>query len=274
VPEFNCCGYPVRNVDEKAYILPSVRNMALAEKQGLDIFVICNCCFASLQKARNTLERDQQLKQELNTLLAKEDLHYSGKVQIKHFLTILHEEIGVETIKTKLVHKFMDLNVAVIHGCHILRPREITLFDDSFVPKITDELMKVVGISNLEWQGKLECCGAALSGINDEMSHKLLTEKIRSARAAGADYIVPVCSYCYLQFDTTQLTLTADKNNPLPALLYPQLLGLCLGLEEKLVGLQQNSSVNPDNIEQLKSLLGPPVDEKKKKRRKRAKAAA
>ena len=34
VPEFTCCGYPVRNVDEKAYILPSVRNMAIAEKLG------------------------------------------------------------------------------------------------------------------------------------------------------------------------------------------------------------------------------------------------
>ena len=66
IPEFNCCGYPVRNVDEKAYILPSVRNMAIAEKAGLDILVICNCCFASLQKARNVLSKDNELKNELN----------------------------------------------------------------------------------------------------------------------------------------------------------------------------------------------------------------
>ena len=72
IPEFNCCGYPVRNVDEKAYILPSVRNMAIAEKAGLDILVICNCCFASLQKAKNVLSNDDQLKNELNTIKSNE----------------------------------------------------------------------------------------------------------------------------------------------------------------------------------------------------------
>jgi len=58
IPEFNCCGYPnASNVDEKAYIMPSVRNMAIAEKAGLDILVICNCCFASLQKAKSVVRQ-------------------------------------------------------------------------------------------------------------------------------------------------------------------------------------------------------------------------
>ncbi|MBW2683618.1 MAG: disulfide reductase, partial [Deltaproteobacteria bacterium] len=78
IPEFNCCGYPVRNIDEKAYILPSVRNMAIAERAGLDILVICNCCFASLQKARHVLDNDKELKDELNAVLANENLEYKG----------------------------------------------------------------------------------------------------------------------------------------------------------------------------------------------------
>ena len=78
IPEFNCCGYPARNVDEKAYILPSVRNLAIAEKRGLDILVICNCCFASLQKAKNVMAKNSQFQEEINTILAKEGLHYSG----------------------------------------------------------------------------------------------------------------------------------------------------------------------------------------------------
>ncbi len=85
IPEFTCCGYPVRNVDEKAYILPSVRNMAIAEKKGLDIMVICNCCFASLQKARSALAKNPELQTEINALLAGENLHYSGTVTCKAF---------------------------------------------------------------------------------------------------------------------------------------------------------------------------------------------
>ena len=274
IPEFNCCGYPVRNVDEKAYILPSVRNMAIAEKAGLDILVICNCCFASLQKARYVLSNDEKLKNELNAVLAKENLQYKGTARVKHYLTVLNEDVGTEKIKSKLVNKFKDLKISVIHGCHILRPREITQFDDSFVPAITEELMQTAGATSLDWQGKLECCGAALAGINDELSQILLKDKISGALNAGAEYITPICSYCHLQFDTAQKNLPQDDgtNKLLPVLLYPQLLGLCLGIDEKTLGIMQNSTIEPDDIERLKSLLGPPVEEKK--RRKKKKVAA
>jgi heterodisulfide reductase subunit B len=268
VPDFNCCGYPARNVDEKAYLLPSVRNMAIAEKMGLNILVICNCCFASLQKAKNVMAKDSQLKDELNRLLAKEGLQYKGNIQIKHYLTVLYEDVGTEKIRSQLVNRFKDLNIAVIHGCHILRPREITTFDDSFVPRITEELLAATGITSLDWRGKLECCGAALAGINDDLSKKLLQEKITGAQTAGADYITPVCSYCYMQFDTTQKNLTGEKSAKLlPVLLYPQLLGLCLGIDETKLGIKQNSTIEADDIQRIKSLLGPPVEEKKKKKR-------
>lgn len=270
IDDFNCWGYPVRNVDETAYILPSMRNMAIAESKQLDIFVICNCCFASLQKTKNVLDSNTELRDELNLILAKEGLNYTGTVSIKHFLSILHEEVGTDKISTLLSHKFKELNIAVIQGCHILRPREITLFDQSFVPRITDTLLETIGVSSLEWQGKLECCGAALAGINNELSYKLLKEKITGAETAGAEYIVPICSYCYLQFDTAQKELAAqDKEHKiLPVVLYPQLLGLCLGIAPDLLGLAANKTIKQRHIDQLVSLLGPPVEEKKKRKKK------
>jgi heterodisulfide reductase subunit B len=269
VPDFNCCGYPARNVDEKAYLLPSVRNMAIAEKMGLDIIVICNCCFASLQKAKNVMAKDGQLKDELNGYLTKEGLQYKGNVQIRHYLTVLYEDVGTDKIKSRLVNRFKDLNISVIHGCHVLRPREITNFDNSFVPKITEELLQVTGATSLDWRGKLECCGAALAGINNDLSQKLLKEKIVGAQTAGADYITPVCSYCHLQFDTAQINMRGENSSEklLPVLLFPQLLGLCLGIDEKTLGIEQNSTINAQDIERIKSLLGPPVEEKKKKRK-------
>jgi len=276
VPDFNCCGYPARNVDEKAYLLPSVRNMAIAEKLNLDILVICNCCFASLQKAKSVMAKDSRLKDELNEILAKEGLQYREKVQIKHFLTVLYEDVGIETIKGRLVNRFAGLNISVIHGCHILRPREITTFDDSFVPRITEELMQTTGATSLDWRGKLECCGAALAGINNELSQKLLKEKITGAESAGAEFITPICAYCHLQFDTAQLNMH-DENLPqklLPVLLYPQLLGLCLGIDEHALGINQNRTIATVDIERITSLLGPPVEEKKKRKQKAEVAAS
>jgi len=272
IPEFNCCGYPMRNVDEKAYIMPSVRNMAIAEKAGLDIVVICNCCFASLQKARNVLATDPALQEEFNTLLAKEGLAYHGTTRIRHYLTVLHEDVGIEAIRNRLVNTCKGLKLSVIHGCHILRPREVTQFDDSFVPRITDEIVGVTGATSLDWRGRMECCGAALAGLNDELSRRLLQEKITGARQAGADCITPICSYCHLQFDTTQTNMATETpgTQVLPVLLLPQLLGLCLGLDERRLGIARNRTIAASDIDHIKSLLGPPVEEKKKKVRQQA----
>jgi len=275
VEEFTCCGYPVRNVDEKSYFIPSVRNMAIAEKKGLDIMVICNCCFASLQKARNVMADNAELAAEINDLLAKDGLKYEGTSTVKHFLSVLHEDIGIETIRKNLVNMVSDLNLSVIHGCHVLRPREITSFDDSFVPRITDELLAATGASSLDWRGKLECCGAALAGLNNDLATTLLNEKVDGALEAGAQFITPVCSYCHLQFDTTQPAVrgTRGSQQVLPVLLLPQLLGLCLGIDEKVLGIEQNTTIDAGHIETLTSLLGPPV-EKKKRKKSTQKAAA
>ena len=271
IPEFNCCGYPVRNVDEKAYVVPSIRNMAIAEKAGLDIMVICNCCFASLMKAKNVIDRDQPLKDEINAMLAKEGLNYGGTTRIRHYLTVLHEDVGVEAIRKKIVNVCKGLNLSVIHGCHILRPREITRFDDSFVPRITEDLVATTGATSLDWRGKMECCGAALAGLNDELSRTLLQEKITGAQMAGADFVTPICSYCHLQFDTTQKHMVKESGAPvMPVLLFPQLLGLCLGIDEGRLGIARNSTIEGKNIEHIKSLLGPPIEEKKKKARPQA----
>lgn len=274
VRDFNCCGYPMRNVDEKSYLLPSVRNLAVAEKEGLDILVICNCCFQSLRKAASMMTKNPELAAELNEMLAKEGLRYTGKTTIKHYLTVLYTDIGMSSIKEKLVHRFTSLNSALIYGCHLLRPRELMGFDDSFVPKITEDLMAVIGATSLDWPGRLECCGAALAGFNDELSISLLNEKISGARKAGADYITPICSYCHLQFDTAQLNNQKDSSSAdiFPVLLYPQLLGLCLGIDAISLGIAQNRTISNQHVTNLTALLGPPVEEKKS--RKKAAASA
>ena len=49
IPEFNCCGYPLRNIDRKAFVLSSARNLALAERQGLDMLALCQCGYGRLR---------------------------------------------------------------------------------------------------------------------------------------------------------------------------------------------------------------------------------
>ena len=239
---FNCCGYPARNTDHRAYVLSAAKNLAVAERSGLDMLVMCKCCYGSLKKAEYFLNQDPDLKTDINRILAKENLEYKNKTRIKHLLSVLYHDVGLERLKEKISKTYSGLQIAVSYGCHALRPSTVTEFDDPVSPKIFDELVEATGAFSVEWTRKLDCCGAPLTGINDQLAMDMARKKIDSAREAGAQYICTACPYTQLQFDGIQLRMAAQSENgePLAPILYPQLLGLCMGLDEKTLGLSKN----------------------------------
>jgi len=238
VPGFNCCGYPVRNIDRRAFILSAAKNLALAETSGLDLMAMCKCCYGSLKKAAHALNSDQSLSSEINTLLAKEKLHYGGRVRIVHLLTALHGDVGLDALKPLILKTYNGLQIAVSYGCHALRPSKITAFDDPVAPVLFDELVEITGAYSVDWSRKLDCCGAPLTGINDSLALDMTVKKIDSAREAGAHYVCTACPYTHLQFDWVQNERAVGQ--PLAAILYPQLLGLSMGLDEQILGISEN----------------------------------
>ena len=89
---------------------------------------------------------------------------------------------------------------------------------------------------------KLECCGAPLWGINDGLSMDLTLKKLMSGKESGAEYVFTACPYCHIQFDTVQKMMLSQRNvnHPLPSILFPQLLGLSMGIDSKILGLEMN----------------------------------
>jgi heterodisulfide reductase subunit B len=240
--KFNCCGYPARNIDHRTFVLSAAKNLAVAEGSGLDMLVMCKCCYGSLKKAASVLSEDQDLKKDINGVLAKEKLHYEGRVGINHLLTVLHRDVGTEKLKSFICRTYSGLQIAASYGCHALRPSRITNFDDPVSPKIFDELVEITGAFSVEWARKLDCCGAPLTGVNDRLAMDLAIKKISSAREAGAHYICTACPYTHIQFDWVQSQIAAGSDNwkPLAPILYPQLLGLCMGIDETTLGLFKN----------------------------------
>jgi len=243
IKEFNCCGYPFRNTDYTSAILSAARNMALAEKENLDMVVLCMCGFGMLKEAEYRLKEDHGLREHINAILEKEGLVYKGETEIKHVLTALYHDVGLDAIKGKITKPYNDLKIATHYGCHALRPSEVTRFDDPVNPVLFDKLVEVTGAKSLDWQARLDCCGAPLFGTNDDLSMKLTEKKIENARESGADFLCDACSYCHMQFDTVQGMMAHAKgsNNLLPPILYPQLLGLCLGIDGDTLGLRENT---------------------------------
>ncbi len=241
--EFNCCGYPAQNIDRRAFVLSADKNLAVAEAAGLDIMAMCKCCFGSLKKAAEVLSRNQALKADVNTILAKEKLHYEGHVQVSHLLTVLHRDVGLKHLKPLISTSYSGLQIAVSYGCHALRPSKLTEFDDPVSPLLFDELVEITGAYSVDWTRKLDCCGAPLTGINDRLAMGMALKKIASAKAAGADFLCTACPYTHLQFDWVQHRMAADTKTwePVAPILYPQLLGLSMGIDGNVLGLSKGS---------------------------------
>ncbi len=242
IKEFNCCGYPLRNSDFKTSVLFSARNLALAEKLGLNMITLCKCCYGSLKMAEHHMKENLFLKDEVNETLAKEGLEYNGDIEIKHLLSALYSDIGINTLKEKITRNFKNLKIATHYGCHVLRPSNIMQFDDPISPVIFDKLVELTGANSIDWSLKLECCGAPVLGINDDLSMNLTEKKLTDGKKAGADYLCTACPWCHLQFDSVQKMMLEQRrlNNHLPAILFPQLLGLAMGIDKETLGISMN----------------------------------
>jgi heterodisulfide reductase subunit B len=240
--EFKCCGNPIRNVDNRTFILMAARNLALAEKQDLDMMVLCKCCLGSLKKAAHVMKNNPSIREEVNAQLAKEGLKYTGSKSIKHLLSILYHDLGIETLKEKVTRAFKDIKIATHYGCHALRPSDVTEFDDPVAPVLFDELVFATGAQSVDWPLKLECCGAPLLGVNDRLSMDLTGKKLADGKRAGADYLCVACPYCQMQFGRVQQMMTSMHNMDygISSILYPQLLGLSMGISGDKLGIHRH----------------------------------
>jgi heterodisulfide reductase subunit B len=255
IREFNCCGYPLRNIDFKVFLLSSARNLALVEKKNLNVMTLCKCCYGSLKKADFLMKENASLKKEVNTTLEKEGLQYEGRTEIKHLLSVLHKDIGIEAIKGKMNRTFKRLRIATHYGCHALRPSQVVEFDNAVAPSLFDQLVEITGAESIDWPMKLECCGAPLWGVHDRLSMDLTLKKLNDGKKSGADYVCAACPYCHIQFDKVQKMILSQRNvnHPLPSILYTQLLGLSLGIDKKHLGLEMNE-ISISGIEELLSI--------------------
>ena len=235
IPEFGCCGYPLRNVDQMAWLLSSARNLALAEDRDSSIITVCNCCYGTLKHCAWILSKDSLLKSRVNESLVKEGLSYTGKAKVRHLFEVLKHDIGLESLKEKIRNPFSDLNLAVHYGCRILRPSRVLEMDNPFKPSMLDDLISTTGAGSVDWGKKLDCCGAPIMATDEKLSAAITLDKISSAREAGADAICVACPFCKIRLGKP------EKNKPfLPVVAYPQLLARCLGVDSGKLKLEIN----------------------------------
>jgi heterodisulfide reductase subunit B len=243
--ELNCCGYPIRHQNMVASVLSAARNLALASKHNLDILTPCKCCFGNLKYAISRLREDEELRMKINMLLEEEGLFWEEGIQVKHLLSVLFHDVGLKVIKAKVKNPFQGLKIAPHYGCHALRPSQVVQFDNPLAPTLFEKLVEATGAQSVSWSRRLECCGNPLWEKNNSLSLYMMQKKLEDAFEAGADFLCVACTYCQIQFDQVRWNHLKENDfswrNKLPSILYPQLLGLSLGLSESVLGIEKNA---------------------------------
>jgi heterodisulfide reductase subunit B len=233
MPEFNCCGLPLDPVSHETMLVLAARNLALAEREGLDIITLCPGCAGTLKKVNKMLKDDDASRGKINSHLKKAGLEFKGTVNAKHLMQVLVEDVGLEKIKDSVVKPLTMVRVAEHNGCHILRPKEYIGFDDPEDPKTLKTLIEATGATCLDYVDETECCGAPSVGVSDKVALQLARDKLNHIKMVEAEALVTICPFCHIMYDTNELRIekTFGEAYGIPVLHYPQLLGLAMGMK-------------------------------------------
>lgn len=235
-----CCPPPIQSINMEASLAAAAYNITLAEEADLDMLTLCSGCFESLAMANAMLKRDKHLKSKTNLILAKAGKEFQGSKEVKHFLQVLRDDVGLEKIKQNVSTPLDNLKVAPFYGCHALRPSELLELDDPERPRILEQLIETIGAKPVEYRNKLKCCGGLLRGYSDDLALDLAREKLVNTSKAGADCIATLCPFCFVALDIGQVQVKGkfQENYDMPVMHYSELLALALGTDSSELALQ------------------------------------
>ena len=239
--DWNCCGStPYGSLDEEESIAVAARNLALAEKRGLDLVTPCSACYVTLSKANLHLQEHPKLMAQVNEALAVAGLEYHGNIRVRHIVDVLHNDITPEFIASKIKFGLDGLKVAPYYGCQLVRPQYG--LDDTEFPHTLDRLVTCLGAEAVDFPMKARCCGGSLTLSEEDKVLGLMRQLLQSAAENSAQCLVTPCPLCQTNLDAYQGRVNAKfkTSYKIPVLFITQLIGLALGVEAKSLGVYTN----------------------------------
>jgi len=241
VEGFSCCPEPwnVKGANLESWLAVAMRNLAVGEKSGRDMLVLCNGCYATLTEAAHIASNGGEEKAAAEKKLSSLKLSYKGRNKARHVASVL-SDMGADAVASSVKKPLAGLKVAVHHGCHLLRPAEVMGFDDPFDPSKLEELVEALGAEVVRYEGYTDCCGRATH--DPEATLAIASDKLAAMKKAGANCLVTVCPACFEQFDLGQVEIKRKlgKEHKLPAFHYLQLLAIAQGEDPSELGLDRH----------------------------------
>jgi heterodisulfide reductase subunit B len=234
---WSCCGATAAHQTDRVLAASlAAANLLLARDMGQDMVVNCAACYNRTKTANYEVLSSPAMRKQVSEALGRD---YDGSVKVRHFVEVLLEDVGVPRLGKSFKRSLNALKVACYYGCYLVRPHEVTQFDNPENPVFLDRLVTAMGGESVDWPCKVECCGGGLNLTRTDVVIKLSGPIIEMALASGADCIAVACPMCQTSLDLRQAEIEkqSGKRFGMPILYVTQLLGLCLGIPEKELGL-------------------------------------
>lgn len=232
-----CCGStPAHQVDHDLAVSLSVANLQKVRDMGLDMAVSCASCYSRMKAANHAVLSDPETRKRVAEITGRD---YDGSVRVRHFIEIVLEDLGLDKFKKLLKGSLNGMKVAAYYGCLLVRPNEITGFDDPENPVYMDKIINSMGGESVQWPNKTECCGAALTLTRPDIVTKLSDSIIGMAEGYGAGCVAVACPMCQINLDMRQgdIRSKTGRDYGMPVMYITQLMGLCLGISKDDLGL-------------------------------------
>ena len=223
--DWNCCGASsAHSLDHELGMALPGRNVALAQEAGLDMVIPCPACYQHCRDANIRMREDEDWRKKMERIL---DFRYEGAAAPRHLLEVLANDLDKNKLQERVSRPLDRLKVASYYGCVLVRPPELTGWDDPEHPETMDKLVTVLGAEAIDWSYKVDCCGASLTLSRGDIVAELSTKIIEGAAEAGAGCIVWACGMCEINLDTRQAPRSGKK---MPIFYLTELMALAFGL--------------------------------------------
>lgn len=221
---WQCCGgvYPL-GTDEIASKLSSVRALAGAKEKEQDLVTLCSACHHVLKRVNDDMQNVEDIRTRANNYMKLPE-PYAGETRVLHFLEVLRDVVGFDTLKEKVVNPLTGRKIAAYYGCLLLRPGKIMAMDDPENPKLLEDFIRALGAEPVVYPYRNECCGGYISLKEPDMASNMCKTINESAKGFGAECFITACPLCRYNLNKTE--------SGLPVYYFTELLAEALGVKE------------------------------------------
>ncbi len=224
IENWQCCGgvFTTSN-DEVATKLSSVRALKYANDRNQPLVSVCSACHNVLKQTNYAMQTNTEFADKVNRYMADEG-PYNGETEVYHYLEMLRDLVGFDTLKEKVVNTLKGKKIAPYYGCLLLRPNTVMKMDDPENPTIMEDFIKALGADAVVYAKRNECCGGYISAQAPGTAKKNSMAIVNNAKAAGAQMIITACPLCKYNL--------VKSGADIPVVYFTELLAEALGVKE------------------------------------------